>query len=477
MFCLALFCKMAECDRLLILSAPLCFLFSKLGRLDLRKIKDIMIDNFVINDIATAKKRLFDDIDDISTLNVENIPKHKARRNSDVRVRTAKEIDDMIEAASLLDENNLLEKLPRYVIDNTDSIPTMRLEEGELNYFCQKLDKFEGLLNDLHSNVNKLQHDVNSATHIHSRAGATNTAEKFKSSNNGNAVHDFIRSMRNTESNNHLSASDIPHDTDSPGDFEVVESRRKKRRKRSKEHDAYNNSIVGITTDANVVAPNINVGQVTGVLSFAEAAKKPATDNGNINTNKSKVSKFRKPLIIGKQQAVQTLDEQGNPGHSVTAARPLLSKAVYCIDNVNNNLSADDLHSFVSSMSVRVISCFEVKPRRSIYQRRNNYSPTDHKTFRLCINREDSEYLLDADKWPADITISAWFFKSTTTATSSSADNANGQSSSSAVLSSVNNMGLLVVGEAHVENNNNLVAGSAMAMDNDNLSNTNDGGE
>ena len=63
----------------------------------------------------------------------------------------------------------------------------------------------------------------------------------------------------------------------------------------------------------------------------------------------------------------------------------------------------------------------------------------------------------------SDITISTWFFKSTTIA-----GNANGQSSSSAVLSSVDNMSLLVVGEAHVENNNNSVTGSAMATDNDN---------
>ena len=320
----------------------------------------------------------------------------------------------------------------------------------------------------MQSSVNKLQHDVNSATLIYPHTGATNTADKLKSSINGDAVHDFIRSMKNIESNNHLSASDIPHDTDSAGDFEVVESRRKKRRKRSKEHDTDNNSNVCPTSDPNVVASKINVDQAIRVLSFAEAAKKPSTDIGNKNTHKSKINTFRKPLIIGKQQAVHTLDGQGNLGHSVTAARPLLSKAVNCIDNVNNNLSADDLHSFVSSMSVRVISCFEVKPRRSTYQRRNNYSPTDHKTFRLCINREDSKSLLDADKWPSDITISAWFFKSTTIATSSSAGNANGQSSSSAVLSSVDNISLPVVGEAHVENNNNSVTGIAMATDNDN---------
>jgi len=100
-------------------------------------------------------------------MDVDNFPKHNAHRNSDVRFRIVKEIDDIIEAdVSLLDEKKLLEQLPQYVIDNTDSIPTIHLEEGELSYLCHKLDKFEGLLNDLYSNVNKLQHDANNATHI-----------------------------------------------------------------------------------------------------------------------------------------------------------------------------------------------------------------------------------------------------------------------------------------------------------------------
>jgi len=49
-----------------------------------------MTDNFVLSDIAAAKKRLFDDID---TMDVDNFPKHNAHRNSDVRVRMAKDID------------------------------------------------------------------------------------------------------------------------------------------------------------------------------------------------------------------------------------------------------------------------------------------------------------------------------------------------------------------------------------------------
>ena len=46
-------------------------------------------------------------------------------------------------------------------------------------------------------------------------------------------------------------------------------------------------------------------------------------------------------LMEGEQQAVKTLDGQGRLDHNVTAARRLLSKAVYCIDNYNNNRSAE----------------------------------------------------------------------------------------------------------------------------------------
>ena len=45
----------------------------------------------------------------------------------------------------------------------------------------------------------------------------------------------------------------------------------------------------------------------------------------------------------------------------------------------------------------------------------------DHKTFRLCINKVDNERLLVANKWPADIVVSKWFFKKTTDTNTSKA--------------------------------------------------------
>ena len=48
----------------------------------------------------------------------------------------------------------------------------------------------------------------------------------------------------------------------------------------------------------------------------------------------------------------------------IAAAKPLVKKAVFYIDNVDPTVSIDDMHEFVSSMSVQVLSLFEAKPGR-----------------------------------------------------------------------------------------------------------------
>jgi len=48
----------------------------------------------------------------------------------------------------------------------------------------------------------------------------------------------------------------------------------------------------------------------------------------------------------------------------LTAAKKLVKKAVFCVDNVNSIYDVDNLRSFVSSLSVNVLSCFPASPRR-----------------------------------------------------------------------------------------------------------------
>jgi len=80
------------------------------------------------------------------------------------------------------------------------------------------------------------------------------------------------------------------------------------------------------------------------------------------------------------------------------------------VDNVDITCSDNDLCSFVGKLSITVISCFEVKPRRRRYEE-NELNPRERKAFRLCIFDEDRDRLLNAAVWPDSIKISPWYFR------------------------------------------------------------------
>jgi len=98
---------------------------------------------------------------------------------------------------------------------------------------------------------------------------------------------------------------------------------------------------------------------------------------------------------------------------TVAAAKPYISKAVFCVDNVATHVEADDIVQLVTNMGVRVITCFKVDPRRPEWQRKRGITPKDRRTFRLCISRDDCDKLLNAGMWPEHISISRWIFNKT----------------------------------------------------------------
>ena len=87
-------------------------------------------------------------------------------------------------------------------------------------------------------------------------------------------------------------------------------------------------------------------------------------------------------------------------------AKKLRKKAVFCVDNLNSSCSVENIKSFVSKLSVEVLTCFEVKPRR-----RRDESVVNRKAFRLCINGNDRQKLLNACMWPDSVIIREWYFK------------------------------------------------------------------
>lgn len=85
-------------------------------------------------------------------------------------------------------------------------------------------------------------------------------------------------------------------------------------------------------------------------------------------------------------------------------------KQVFCFDNVSLAIHEPQLTKFLAGLGIRVISCFEVKARETAWQCKNLEEP-DHRTFRVCINRGDTDLLLNSDNLPSDTVISRWQFK------------------------------------------------------------------
>jgi len=78
----------------------------------------------------------------------------------------------------------------------------------------------------------------------------------------------------------------------------------------------------------------------------------------------------------------------------ITAPKSFVRKSVFCVENIDASFTADDVCNFVSKMSVWVVSCFEVKPRKRRSDNSSESMISDRKAFRLCINSDDCEMLL-----------------------------------------------------------------------------------
>ena len=70
--------------------------------------------------------------------------------------------------------------------------------------------------------------------------------------------------------------------------------------------------------------------------------------------------------------------------------------------------TVDKLNEFISHLSVNMISCFEVKPRRRYNE---DVSNVNRKAFRVCVYEDDCTQFLNPDAWPHSVKILEWFLK------------------------------------------------------------------
>lgn len=394
--------------RQLVLSAPLCFILNKVGKIELALLRKLLLNFYDVEALADAKRELHIAMDDMSDMSVVETlrkrPRITMRRDSDNR--NVHELDDIFAMITYMDECKLLEKLPVFVADHPDSMPTIGVSEGEFTFIFRMLEKMDSsmrtTLEAMLLQVRSLEHGnqsrdtprtqnqptvVNKPSSYSQATGSQQNAGSSHNSAPANVNNAIAKTTHGPTASTPVASSllsinwgGIRSGDESADDrpFTEVRSRRKRRRTRS------------------------------ALQRTAGVGERSTTDDEPATVNKGYMRSRRLPLIVGKSRAQ---DDQGNlSNQGFVAAKKYIKKAVYCVDNVHTSCDVEDLKEFVSSLDVRVISCFRVQPRPTPEERRNHTVP-DHGTFRLCIDSEDRLRLLDADKWPSDIIISRWFFK------------------------------------------------------------------
>lgn len=406
----------------LVLSNPLCFLVNKFGKEQVKLIKNVLVDFYSAEELIIAKQQLLSDIEKVNVgITFPHIPQQRQGENRAVRT-----VDDMVTYLTLLDEHKSLNILPSYVADAPDRMPSLRLYEGDFGVLLAMLEKMSDRLVTYGSAITAIARDVHALQAVvrPPESSAANGVSLAPPRQRQPQIQP--QSNASTKPVNNL-ASQSGQSSSQSADQSAGVSMTVGNSDASSSSIICNNNIDPLlqpTLPPNTVWASMVSTPVIHDNRFGVLTTDDDGDGGTfIEQRSSRVArnKRRRQLSTLQQQPAsrqhQTSTRSSRPkvmigkssaaDASVAAARKFIKKSVFCIDNVSVSHAAEDIRSFVSSMAIDVVSCFEVKPRR----RRSDDDATDRKAFRLCISADDQERLLDPSKWPDSIAISEWFFK------------------------------------------------------------------
>jgi len=454
-------------DRLMVLNHPLCFLISRYNKCADANLLKTIIDFYTAEEITVAKELL---VDAVSTLQIDSL--RKLTRRHDVPLRVVREVEDIFSIMSALDEAKATDKLPKFVSEGPEKMPSIHLVEGDLRVMMDRMNHFESILRDMQATVYAVHADVSKAAIAHIpvvgsggkglplSTGAVGRNNNNPSMNERSVIgRGMSTSMQNSSGAHQLDterlhagnwsdfSGSISCDDEVSGAEWETQSTRKRRRILSRQmNNAVSDeralifkglaeytastiaaassgvtSAIGKETVNAAAAAGSSTMKSHGGQNYAAAVAKPAIGNTQHRTQQRqhqqrqqvrqvqqpqrRLKKFE-PLLVGTKHSSQS---ETRPGY-ISAARPYISKAVYCLDNISTNTTADEIANFVSKMGVTVLSCSRVNPRRNHWQRQHDIIPQNIYTFRICIPREESDKFMCADRWPAHIAVSKWIF-------------------------------------------------------------------
>jgi len=121
-----------------VLNDVLCFVKSRYVKVPVKQLKSVLTDFYTVESLSAAKQRLLDDVEALKEVKLPHIPR---RRDGDGRI--SREVDDLIAIFNLLDDKKSIELLPKYVSDDPDNMPSIRLFDGDMKVVMIMLERLE----------------------------------------------------------------------------------------------------------------------------------------------------------------------------------------------------------------------------------------------------------------------------------------------------------------------------------------------
>ena len=417
---MATLAKMATTRNLVVCNC-LCFIVNKLGKTAKKSLKSLIVE-FYSNELIITAKRLLLDIIDIS--DITHFPK-SIRRRRDSTSSASTEFDDIIAILMFLDENGHMEKLPMFVADNPNNIPSSKMVEGDLDLLWTRLDRLEAYIKQVCdqslSSFNAVQEM--SANFIHSRYNSRPVIRP----KGGIDIHTAgLASIHSAESRptdpTGMQSSEIetdnlfiepqPTDTmtretwyamsktptasESENDGYTVKLGKKKR-----SADAANISpIDSVLTRPNNIKPKRNHA-VPIKASYAQTVGHP------IVSDPVQISNAKIPTRPAESRPKSTTGKViGNATSGLIKAaasdinRPKIEKSVFGVYNVDNEYDVNDIRKQCKHLNIRVLFCFDVTQEGH-----------KSKTFKVGIDKRHYNIFKDKGSWPSRIEVRDWHYK------------------------------------------------------------------
>jgi len=401
-------------------------------------------------DITAAKKQL---MEDVRSMNFTEKAPRLPNRNDNNENRTSMEVDDIIKLLKFLDQNLLLSKMPIYVADGPDAMPCFRLVDGDYKYLLQKMETMDAtlrtvinLLNMMHTSQvcagqnigmppgwgppvmmsgntasssvpcgpadsqRQPQPQLQARSAAPVRAPPTQNKQPppgFSGHGDAAAVDNSGAPAQGTGSS--LFRQAIKHHSQNK---QRDHSSRNQTNRKWGDASSQSNGDTGDTEPEPEVYGDEGVdgGGSSSEWEYDRHGKRKrrrvrsAEEHNSREQRRSDRNNRSRHLLIGRKQVDTTNLYQ------LTAAKSLVRKAVYYIDNVDPMITAKDLEVFVNGMGIRVVSCFSATPRRSAEDKRLKIVDKTRHAFRLCINGEDNALMTDPNNWSEGIIVRRWYF-------------------------------------------------------------------